>query len=437
MLAARALGLTALLVWAACQGPGDLGPADQTPVALAPGVPFAVPARTAWPTDVWPTMAPADAGLDVAALARLEAHAFDRHGTEDDRRGQRTNALLIVHRGAIVYERYARGHDRDTPVLTWSVSKSLAATLIGVAVREGRLDLGAPACRYYPPLCRGRHGDIRVTDLLRMSSGLDFRETYEGAPFFSSVIGMLYGRGRGDMAAFAAALDLAHAPGTHWRYSSGDTLLLMAALARTMPADEYARYPWRALFDRIGMTSVTWERDSAGTFVGSSYLYATPRDLARWAQLMLADGVWDGERILPEGWVRYMLTVAPAFYRTPLGPAHRDSNPGAQVHLNAGDPARDLPRPWPEAPPDTFAASGHWGKAIFVIPSLDLIAVRMGDDREYACDYEGEQGCVTDPARAYGKRDFLRRLMDVVAPVAEAVGAETRAASPEPEEVAP
>lgn len=410
--------LAALLAGAACGpgDPGDLGPADTTPVALAPGVPFPVRERAAWPTRAWPTITPAAAGMDADALARLDAYAFRRSGDDIDRRGQRTNALLIVRGGAIVYERYARGHERDTPLLTWSVSKSLAATLIGVAVKEGRLALDAPACRYYQPLCRGRHQDIRITHLLRMSSGLDFRETYEGAPFFSSVIGMLYGRGRADMAAFAAAHELAHAPGTRWRYSSGDTNLLMAALAGTMSAEEHADYPWRALFERIGMTSVTWERDSAGTFVGSAYLHATARDLARWALLLASDGVWDGERILPEGWVRYMLTMAPSFYSTPAGPEHLDSNPGAQVYVNLGDPERDLPRPWPEAPQDTFAARGHWGKALFVIPSLDLIVVRMGDDREYACERAGQKDCVRDPERAYGNRRLLALLVGAVAP---------------------
>lgn len=407
--------LAMLLVWAGC-GPGELGPADTSPVALVPGAPFPARARAVWPTRDWPQVSPAEAGMDADALARLADYVFRRSGDDADRRGQRTNALLIVRNGAIVYERYARGYDRDARLLTWSVSKSLAATVIGVAVGEGRLALDAPACSYYAPLCRGRHRDIRITDLLRMSSGLDFRETYEGAPFFSSVLGMLYGRGRGDMAAFVAGHALAHAPGTRWRYSSGDTNLLMAALAGTMDADAYATYPWRALFDRIGMAGVTWERDRAGTFVGSSYVYATPRDLARWALLLLSDGVWDGERILPEGWVRYMLTMAPSFYTTPVGAEHQDSNPGAQVYLNLGDPARELPPPWPEAPPDTFAALGHWGKSIFVIPSLDLIVVRMGDDREYACERPGDQECVADPERAYGKRHFLTLLMKAVAP---------------------
>lgn len=397
--------------------PGDLGPADTTPAALKPGAPFPLRERARWPTEDWPAVSPEHAGMDPAALARLDAYVFRRDGDDEDRRGQRTDALLIVRDGAIVHERYARGYHRDTRIRTWSVSKSLAGTLIGVAVGEGRMELDAPVAHYYPPLDRGRHRDIRVTDLLRMSSGLDWHETYEGAPFFSSVLAMLYGRGRADMAGFAASHALAHAPGTWWNYASGDTNLLMAALRGTMSEDEYAAYPWRALFDRVGMTSVVWERDRAGTFVGSSYLYATARDLARWGFLMLNDGVWDGARILPEGWVRYMLDTAPSYFRTEMRPGELDTTPGAQVYLNHGDPARDIPPPWPGAPADTFSASGHWGKSIFVIPSLDLIVVRMGDDREYGCHPAArDEGCVDDPERAYTKHHFLKLLVEAVKP---------------------
>ena len=407
--------LAGVLLLTACGKP-DLGPADSTPVVLEPGVPFELRPRSRWPTHEWPRTTPEAAGLDPAALARLDAYVFRRSGDDIDRRGQRTNALLIVRNGAIVYERYARGYDAETPLLTWSVSKVLANAVIGVAVGEGRLALDAPAARYYPPLDHDRHSEIRITDLLRMSSGLDWKETYEGAPFFSSVVAMLYARGSRDMAAFSAAHELVHAPGTWWNYASGDTNLLMAALKGTMSEAEYADYPWRALFDRVGMTSVTWERDRAGTFVGSSYLYATARDLARWGFLMLNDGVWDGQRILPEGWVRYSLTMAPSYYRTQMAPGDRSTNPSAQIYLNLGDPDRGIPQPWPAAPSDTFSASGHWGKGIFVMPSLALIVVRLGDDREYGCDpLEPAVDCVADPEQAFTKHYFLQLVTETIA----------------------
>jgi CubicO group peptidase (beta-lactamase class C family) len=136
------------------------------------------------------------------------------------------------------------------------------------------------------------------------------------------------------------------------------------------------------LFDRIGMSRATWERDQAGTFVGSSYLYATPRDLAKFGYLYLHDGQWAGERILAEGWVDYTRTLAPAWSTMPLTEEDKEDNPGAHWWLNKGLPERQVPPPWPDAPADTFAALGHWGQSIFVIPSLDLVIVRTADDRD-------------------------------------------------------
>lgn len=383
-------------------------------VVLEPGAVHPVPARSHWPTDGWERRAPEEVGLDPEALARLDAYAFSRTGDDADRRGQRTNALLIVKDGFLVHERYARGYDAETPLLTWSVTKSVVSTLYGAAVHDGLVDVNAPACRYYAPLCREGHDRVRITDLLRMSSGLAWAETYETSPIFSSVMAMLYTRGHEDMAAFAASRPLAHPPGTHWSYSSGDTNLLSAALRGAVGEDAYPDWPWQRLFDRIGMRDVTLERDGAGTFVGSSYLYAPAPALAKWGFLYLNDGVWDGERLLAEGWVDYAATLAPAFHTTPVRRDHHEDNPGAQIYLNVGDPERGLAPPWPALPADAMGASGHWGKAIWMIPSWDMVVVRMGDDREYGCAFEGQTDCVADPTAAFTKSHFLALLAEAV-----------------------
>jgi len=249
---------------------------------------------------------------------------------------------------------------------------------------------------------------------MRMSSGIDWNETYEASPVFSSVMAMLYSRGSDDMPAFVASNPAKHAPGTFWSYSSGDTNLALAALRTTMTAEEYDNYPWKALFEPLGMTSARFERDGAGNFVGSSYLYSSARDLAKWAFLYLADGVWEGKRILPEGFVAYSLTMAPAYYTTTITRSLWEDNPGAQVYLNLGDPKRGIPRPWPKAPPDMFAASGHWGKSIVVFPSSDLIAVRLGDDREYGCSEALVEDCVKDPELAFTKWYYMEMLAGLV-----------------------
>lgn len=412
------LGLITLVTSAgACGGASAADEAPREPIAIAGPPPFSVVPRTEWPTEAWPTTEPTAVGMDPAALERLAAYVFARNGDDLDRKGQRTNALVIVKDGKLVFERYARGYGPDTSILTWSVSKSIAGTLVGRAMMEGHLDVNDPVARHYPPADRDGVRSIRIVDLLQMSSGLDWNETYETSPVFSSVMAMLYTRGRGDMAAFVASHDLAHPPGTHWSYSSGDTLLLMGALRGAVGEVAWPEYPWTALFDEIGMRSAVWERDGVGTIVGSSYLYASARDLAKWAFLYLNDGVWAGKRLLPEGWVAFTLTMAPAYYDTELTPGTLDDNPGAQVYLNHGDPKRGVAKPWPMAPDDLFAAQGHWGKVIVAIPSLDLIVVRLGDDRQYACDRpDAAESCQPDVDKAYSKNRFLELVMATVQP---------------------
>ncbi len=408
------LGLLLLGISTTACGPATATASDEAPaeVHLEGAPPFEVRTRAEWPTTAWPRATPAEVGLDAAALAQLEDYLFARNGDEADRRGQRTNAFVLIKDGKLVVERYARGYLPETPLLTWSVSKSIANTIVGRAVAEGVLGLNDTIGEHYPRAIDGGTGQVRVTDLLRMSSGIDWSETYETSPVFSSVMAMLYTGGRADMAGFVSEQGLSHKTGTHWSYSSGDTTLLMGVLRAALGDERNADYPWVALFDRIGMKSAVLEHDAAGTFVGSSYLYASARDLAKWAFLLLNDGVWEGQRLLPEGWVRYTLTMAPAYYTTTLTPGTVDDNPGAQVYLNLGDPSRDVPPPWPAAPADTFAAQGHWGKSIFVFPSLDMIAVRMGDDRAYACDIPGhDQNCEPDPTKAYSKIHYVELLM--------------------------
>jgi CubicO group peptidase (beta-lactamase class C family) len=413
LMMSRLVFVPVLAMIAATAGCSSSDAASVAPVQLGGPPPFEAKTRTEWPTRAWPTAKPEEVGIDPKALERLEAYLFARPGDDVNRKGQRTNAVVIVKDGQLVFERYARGHTAETALLTWSVSKSFVNTLIGVAVKEGRLALGDSAAKYYPAL-EGDAKKIRITDLLQMSSGIEWNESYEASPVFSSVMAMLYTRGSEDMPRFVAGHGLAFPPGTHWSYSSGDTNLVLAALRKTMSEEEYAEYPWKALFDPIGMTSARWERDAAGNFVGSSYLYASARDLAKWGLLYLADGVWEGRRILPEGWVGYTLTMAPAYYTTEIPKPLWEDNPGAQVYLNVGDPKRNIPRPWPEAPADTFAAQGHWGKSIFVIPSIDLVAVRLGDDREYGCSGAAKEGCVEDREKAFTKSYYLELLAGLV-----------------------
>ncbi|WP_347904532.1 serine hydrolase [Pseudomonas purpurea] len=326
-----------------------------------------VPAEN-WPAEQWTPGPP----ISSPAREALEDYAFT---SRDDatRKGIRTDALLVIRDGQLIYERYAGPTTADTPHLTWSISKSLMATVLGVAYGEGLFSLQDPAMKFYSAL--EKHPAVTLADLLHWASGLDWQEDYEYAPLNSSVVAMLYTRGRRDMAGFTAAQGEFSAPGRAFRYSSGDSNLLAAALKNIVGAQRYPDYPWTALFDPLGVRHAVWETDANGTFVASSYAYLTARDLARIGLLMQRDGRWGERQLLPRDWV--------AFNRQPFAryQAHQDDAvPGGHWWLNRA--VDGAPKPWPDAPDDTFAALGHWGQALYVIPSEKLVIVRYGDDRD-------------------------------------------------------
>lgn len=320
-----------------------------------------------WPAEQW-SQGPQVSG---PALKALEDYTFQ---TRDDttHKGIRTDALLMIRDGQLIYERYAGPTTAETPHLTWSISKSLMATVLGVAYGEGRFALQDPAAKFYPPL--QKHPAISMADLLHWASGLDWQEDYEYAPLKSSVVAMLYTRGRGDMAAFSAEHGEFSAPGQAFRYSSGDSNLLSATLKNMLGA-KYPDYPWTALFDPLGIRSAVWETDASGTFVASSYAYLTARDLARVGLLMQRDGRWRDQQVLPKDWVEFSRQPF-VHYQT----QQDEAVPGGHWWLNRA--VEGAAKPWPDAPADTFAALGHWGQALYVIPSEKLVIVRYGDDRD-------------------------------------------------------
>jgi CubicO group peptidase (beta-lactamase class C family) len=289
--------------------------------------------------------------------------AFDPRGSL-----HQTYAVVIVHRGRLVYERYdgllpqwdkpGKPVVRDTPLLSWSMAKSMLHAVVGMLVAEGRLALDEPA----PVPQWEAHGDprraITLEHLLDMRDGLDFTEEYVDAEA-SDVLQMLFGDGRADMAAFAADRRLAAAPGTRFNYSSGTSNVISGIVAREVgPGAPYRQFLADRLFGPLGMASATTTFDDAGTWVAASYAYATARDFARFGLLYLRDGVWKGRRLLPEGWVQH-------------GRRARSVDPDDGdlygAHWWTGD-----------NPHGTFWAAGHEGQYIDVCPHLDLVLVRMG-----------------------------------------------------------
>lgn len=323
----------------------------------------------------------------AAAVAALEAYAFPPRDDET-REGVRTDGIVIVQHGRLVYERYGGDWTAEMPHLLWSASKSFTNALIGIAVREGRVRLDDSICDHVsapnPDLCAAT-----VRDFLEFASGIAWRETYENEPpTASSVLAMLWGEGRADTAELVLRHGLRDAPGTSWEYSSGDTNVLAKIAGGALAPAHGEHFPWALLFEPLGITSATWERDGAGTYIGSSYVYLTPRDMARFGQLLLHDGCWDGARILPAGWVADSTRVSAPIRSKALGRGPQ-STQGRQFWLNQPVLEQgDSQPPWPHVPVTAFAAMGHWKQSIWVLPEQDLVIAYTADNRSPGFDYD-------------------------------------------------
>ncbi len=330
--------------------------ADDDPDFPAP------PAVTAPPTDLpWPHgdgPVGTTPGIDADALDA----AIDAAFAEDDPDGRRrdTRAVVVAHDGRLVAERYADGFSADTPLLGWSMGKSLANAVIGRLVAAEQLDLDDR--NLLPVWSEGddERADITLTHLLQMTSGLAFDEVYDPDTDATRMLFL-----PGDTAAYAADQPLVAAPGSHWSYSSGTSNILCdVAHDASGLGTELAH---ELLFAPLGMASARIEPDATGNLVCSSFPYATARDWARFGQLFLQDGVWEGERLLPDGWV--------GFSTTPVAVADPTTPYGAQWWLNTGVDGR---RRMPAVPADAYWASGNEGQHVVVVPSADLVVVRLG-----------------------------------------------------------
>jgi CubicO group peptidase (beta-lactamase class C family) len=320
---------------------------------------------------------PAPTGTDAAALAAAIDQAFAHPRA-------RTRAIALLHDGHIVAERYAPGFSAQTPMPGWSMTKTVVAALTGVMVERGvvRLDQSRLLEEWEEP------GDARATitldHLLRMTDGLAFDERPHDP--LSDVVHMLLVTG--DSSGFAAARPLQTAPGRSWRYASGSSNVLVRALRRAARAspDAFARLPREALFAPLGMRSATIELDAAGMPVGSSFMHASAHDWLRFGQFLLQDGVWQGQRLLPAGWVQYMRTATPQATRGDFG---------AHMWVRVPEPYNSRAVPRPALPDDAFHLVGHEGQLLSVVPSRRLVVLRMGLTRHrFAWDHEAFLGQV-------------------------------------------
>ncbi|MEM7005690.1 MAG: serine hydrolase [Pseudomonadota bacterium] len=286
---------------------------------------------------------------------------------EDPERPRDTKAIVVVHDGKLIAEKYAEGVTSETPLIGWSMAKSVTGLMTGILVGDGALSIEAPAP---VPQWQADENDprteITLDQLLRMSSGLKFEETYSAATDVTQMLS-----NEPDAAAFAASMPLAGPPDTIWSYSSGTTNIISAIIRRSVgdTLQDYYTFSQERLFRPLGIRTAVLEADRSGNFIGSSYMYASARDWARLGQFCLQNGNWNGEQIVPDGWIDYLTT--------PTSTA--DSNIyGAQVWLNRNPDDPDRERAFPGLPDDMYYMSGFQGQVVMVVPSENLVITRFG-----------------------------------------------------------
>lgn len=331
-----------------------------------------------WPQKSWQVVLPREAQFDESKLEPVLDYSFQK--MHENRSGRRTDALLIVKDGSVIFERYENGFSPSSRHLTWSISKTISGLLAGIAEKRGFIRRNDQVSKYLPKILREDQKSMTVEDLLFWSSAIEWSETYEYLPLFSDVIAMLYTAGFEDMGRYALGLPLVTKPGHRWSYSSGDSVLLMKVLQAAVP--HYADFPWTQLFDKLQMSTAVFERDAQGVFVGAGYFYSSARDLARVGYLILRNGVWNGESLLPDDWMSYISKPPQSYTENKVFEDSNQSYGGGQIWLNYLGPTISSKLRWKDAPPDTLVAMGHWGQYLIVIPSLDLVIVRFGDDRD-------------------------------------------------------
>ncbi|HWS00199.1 MAG TPA: serine hydrolase, partial [Prolixibacteraceae bacterium] len=291
--------------------------------------------------------------MDPSLLRSALDDAFDKPGEKL----KRTAAVVVAYKGKLVGEKYweEQSVSADTRLWGWSMNKSIVNAMVGVLVRQGKLstDATAPVEEWL----QDKRREITINDLMQMSSGLEWNEDYGD---LSDVTAMLYKER--NCYKYASSFPYDKKPGTEWKYSSGTTNILSGIIRKALNDDNlYHELPYTEIFRKTGMNSMILEYDASGYFVGSSYGYATAKDWAKFGQLYLQDGVWKGDSILPKGWVAYTSQPAKA----------ANGRYGAMFWLNRSGELKD-------APEDMISCNGHRGQRVFIIPSRDLVVVRLG-----------------------------------------------------------
>ena len=324
--------------------------------------PYEIPQRTKLNTNLpfpYGNIEPKDsvfANVDYTKLNAAVANAFDKKGKKD----KRTRSILVLYKDKIIAENYADGFNKNSKILGWSMTKSVTATYFGILQKQGKINIMNPA-----PIAEWKNdarSKITISDLLHMNSGLEWEEDYGK---ISDVTKMLFQAN--NMSQSQIEKPLVGKPNNTWNYSSGTTNLLSGILRKRFKThQEYLDFWYASLIDKIGMNSMVVETDMAGNFVGSSYAWATTRDWSKFGLLYLHQGNWNGEQIFDPSWAKYVATPTKG----------SNGKYGAHFWLNAnGD--------FPDVPKDFYRCSGYQGQMVAIIPSCDLVIVRLGLSEDF------------------------------------------------------
>ena len=337
------LAAASLLLLAGCGG----GDNEGCPPTAAPGTATAATQSYVWPGDDWEVSTPQAQGMDAARLEDVAAYC-EEHGCR---------AVVIVRHGRIAWERYWGGWDENSTDNSWSMAKSITSALVGIAIGEGKIESVDESAADFIPEWRGTdREEITLRDLLSMTSGLLWNEDYFEK---SDVTTMIFSD---DQTGYAISHPRFHDPGDDWYYSSGDTQLFSAIIKAATGVDAH-QYAEEKLLGPIGVTGAWWDTDKVGNVMTFCCVHTTARNFARFGYLYLRDGRWGDRQIVPEEWVRESL------------------QPSQWENIQYGYYWWLLD--FPDVPKDMFAAMGFQTKRIYVIPSLDIVAVRIGEGDEY------------------------------------------------------
>ena len=332
-----------------------------------------------FPTKGWKTKSLEEVGFNKSKFQKVLDYVWE------DKGNHKSDAFVVIKDGYLVYEGYDRGYGPEKKHMFWSFSKSLTSTLMGIAIQKGILNLDTYAKDYYPELDRKRGRNLQLRHILNMSSGFKYYEENPVNIALSDSIFVYYSKkAYKDVALNVAKMKMKRNPGYQFNYGTHQPMLAMGMLKRAInDQNAYNEFPWNELFNKLGMKSVVVEQDMSGTFLGGSGGWGTARDFAKLGLLMLNNGKWEEEQLLPTWWTKFATQdVAPALYRPKKDKLQRRLNResyGAYWWLNKKLPMNKH-RPYPSAPNDLYQSMGFRGQTMGVIPSLNLIIVRMGSD---------------------------------------------------------